>query len=92
MVIVIKVGEAGDDVRDSNPVGDRARFSGHSGCVSSDDQNAFVPIQRVYSVNTCLLISLSHKGVNERAYEWSKQAKRSAAAQVSGVSGASELT
>ena len=42
-------------------------------------QNAVVPIERIYSVNTYLLISLSHEGVSEvseRAHEWSKQVKR----------------
>ena len=43
-------------------------------------KNAFVPIERVYSVNTFLLISLSHQGVS---------AEREPACQRS-VNGASE--
>ena len=42
-------------------------------------KNVFVPVKRVYSVNTYLRISLFHKGVSEvseRAHEWSEGAKQ----------------
>ena len=42
-------------------------------------KNAFVPVERVYSVNTYLRNSLSHEGVSEvseRARERSERAKR----------------
>ena len=38
-------------------------------------KNAFVPVKRVYSVNTYLRILLSHEGVSEvseQTREWSK--------------------
>ena len=50
-------------------------------------KNMFVPIERVYSVNTYSWISLSHKGlseVNEQAHErskWAKQALRCGASE-----------
>ena len=70
----------------------------HIGRVSGEDKNAFIPVERILSMNTFSWISTIPRGSerSEWASPWMERAsevsvaKQSAAEWVSGVSGASE--
>ena len=50
----------------------------HPGVFLVTTTNAYIPVNRIFSVNTYSWISIVHEGVSEvkeRAHEWSKQAK-----------------